>query len=361
MKCLTNLKQFFPRDGNCIVSLTRKAYSSGKKVYVNTAINTSLKKKEKPIRVNETFNNREKNDADEPDEVTCTVTERERDAAVRSRLSKACNTLANRKIPLSPSVLNLCLETNRIKGSGLEEYLAGRTVKLQKQDTPPFIESPNKSSSSSSPQRIVRQEPGKVIFAFIPEEWIRAFIPKTGVSGFYTFLFTFSTYLVSKEYYVLEHNYYGGLSMLILWWAGIKYIGPHLRMYLDKEIDIYESSWNKSRKEMKETLEEQIEDERFLQFQAEGQTLLMAAKRENVALQLEEEFRKRQMYVYREVKNRLDYHVRVEQVKKRIQHLNLVEYVKREVTKSITPEMQNKLIDIYMNNIVLELGNGDKK
>lgn len=79
---------------------------------------------------------------------------------------------------------------------------------------------------------------------FIPEEWWRAFLPKTGVTGFGTFLFTFGIFLVSKEYYVLEHNYYTGLSHLVLWGCAIKYLGPMTAKYIDKEIDKYEKSWN---------------------------------------------------------------------------------------------------------------------
>lgn len=69
----------------------------------------------------------------------------------------------------------------------------------------------------------------------------------------------------------------------------------------------------------------------------------------------------RQMYVYKEVKNRLDYHVAAALVRQRIQHKNLVEYVTREVIKSITPEVQDKLIYYSIDNIVADLGKDDKK
>lgn len=84
----------------------------------------------------------------------------------------------------------------------------------------------------------VRQEPGKVRLGFVPEEWFQFFYKKTGVTGPYTFAITLSTYLVSKEIYVLEHEYYSGLSLLIMWVVGIKKLGPKLAAYLDKEIDV---------------------------------------------------------------------------------------------------------------------------
>lgn len=84
----------------------------------------------------------------------------------------------------------------------------------------------------------MRQEPGKVRHGFIPEEWFQAFYNKTGATGPYAFAFTLSTYLVSKEIYVLEHEFYTGISVLLLWTIGIKKLGPKLAQYLDKEIDV---------------------------------------------------------------------------------------------------------------------------
>ena len=56
--------------------------------------------------------------------------------------------------------------------------------------------------------------------------------------GPYTFGVGLATYLVSKEIYVLEHEYYTGISILIMTVFIVKKFGPKFAAYLDKEIDV---------------------------------------------------------------------------------------------------------------------------
>ncbi|KAL1501651.1 hypothetical protein ABEB36_006945 [Hypothenemus hampei] len=211
------------------------------------------------------------------------------------------------------------------------------------------------SAQSSAPtfQRPVRQEPGKVRHGFIPEEWFQAFYSKTGVTGPYTFAFTLSTYLLSKEIYVLEHEYYTGLSLLVMWIYGIKKLGPKLAGYLDKSVDDYEKEWNSSRVEQKEAYETQVKDEEKAQWSVEGQTLLIQAKRENVALQLEANYRERLLNAYQAVKNRLDFQVEKTNAERRIAQKNLVEYVVARVKSSITADQEKQNINKCIADLAL--------
>lgn len=79
---------------------------------------------------------------------------------------------------------------------------------------------------------------GKVRLGFIPDEWFQAFYNKTGVTGPYVFLGAVSIFLISKEIYVMDHEYYTGLSILIMIIVASKKLGPILAAYLDKGVDV---------------------------------------------------------------------------------------------------------------------------
>ncbi|XP_031330588.1 ATP synthase subunit b, mitochondrial-like [Photinus pyralis] len=191
----------------------------------------------------------------------------------------------------------------------------------------------------------VRQEPGKVRLGFIPEEWFTFFYKKTGVTGPYTFAVGLSTYLVSKEFYVLEHEFYNGLSLAILCIFGVKKLGPKIAAYLDKEVDAYEAELSSGRRSEQEGLTASIENEQRNQWSAEGQLMLVNAKRENVQLQLEAEYRQRLMTAYDQVKRYLDYQLEREGVERRVAQKNLVNWVIKQVMGSITSEQEKQNID----------------
>jgi len=106
------------------------------------------------------------------------------------------------------------------------------------------------SSTDSTFSRPIRPEhPGKVRMGFIPDEWFQFFYKKTGVTGPYTFGAGLLTYLCSKEIYVMEHEYYTGLSLIIVSYVACKKLGPVIAQALDKQIDDIEAEWKSGREE----------------------------------------------------------------------------------------------------------------
>lgn len=187
--------------------------------------------------------------------------------------------------------------------------------------------------------------PGKVRLGFIPEEWFQFFYPKTGVTGPYLFGTGLLTYLYSKEILVMDHEFFTGVTIIMMVCYGVKKFGPAVNEQLDKEVDKEEADLDAYRQGNIDVLQQAIKDEEVSQWQAEGQHMLFDAKRENVLLQLEAEFRRRQMIVYNEVKKRLDYHLEVQNITRRLQQKHMVDWIVTSVIKSITPQQEKETLD----------------
>lgn len=104
-------------------------------------------------------------------------------------------------------------------------------------------------------------------------------------------------------------------------------------------------------------LEDYIQKNKEVQTLSVDQSILFEAKRENVALQREAEYRRRLMSVYQEAKRKLDYHVAVEEAQKQFSQGYLVNWVINNVNKSITPELQSSVLQ----QSILELKNLSQK
>ncbi|KAG6451328.1 hypothetical protein O3G_MSEX007059 [Manduca sexta] len=143
----------------------------------------------------------------------------------------------------------------------------------------------------------------------------------------------------------MEHEYYSGLSILLMVYYASTKFGPKLAAWLDKEVDSVENEWNSGRNESIKSLEDAIQDEKTAQWRAQGQELLIEAKKENVLLQLEAAYRERMMQAYMEVKRRLDYQLEKANVERRLSQKHMVDWIVSNVTKAITPDQEKQALD----------------
>ncbi|XP_033330712.2 ATP synthase subunit b, mitochondrial [Megalopta genalis] len=182
--------------------------------------------------------------------------------------------------------------------------------------------------------------PSPVKYGFIPEEWFTFFHSKTGISGPYVFLGTVGTYLVSKELYVLEHEYYNSLSLFMILIYGIKKYGSNVAEFLDKECQDYLDTFKKGRQDEIQGFRDRIKLYEDTKFMSKVIPLLNDVNRQNIAMQLEAVYRERCMEFYTEVKKRLDYHAQIDTVERRIAQKHMVQWIINNVMKSITPEQE---------------------
>lgn len=100
-------------------------------------------------------------------------------------------------------------------------------------------------------------------------------------------------------------------------------------------------------------LAESVEDEQKAQWSTEGQAILVQAKRENVALQLEAAYRERLLQAYQSVKKQLDYQVEKQNIERRLTQKNLVDWVVAKVRASITPDQEKQNINKCIADLAL--------
>ncbi|KAG1701305.1 ATP synthase subunit b, mitochondrial [Nymphon striatum] len=180
---------------------------------------------------------------------------------------------------------------------------------------------------------------GKVRLFCLPDEWFNAFYSKTGVTGPYMLCLGAATYFCSKEIYVLSPHTVDGIGLALTIYILYTKIGPYLTTMLDKESESYMQSLNDTKNAVVQNYEEAIKNEETLIDQSKASITLLEAKRENVKLQLEAEYRRRAMDAYTRVKNRLDYQLQVQDAKIRVEKEHMSDWITNNVVKSITPQL----------------------
>jgi len=83
------------------------------------------------------------------------------------------------------------------------------------------------------PARVRPIDKPPVRLGIFPEEWFTALYPKTGVTGPYMALVGVGTFLASKEYFVMEHDFYVGLGLAVVLTGVVKSVIQRVFFSLD--------------------------------------------------------------------------------------------------------------------------------
>jgi F-type H+-transporting ATPase subunit b len=180
-----------------------------------------------------------------------------------------------------------------------------------------------------------------VRLGFIPDSWFQAFYPKTGVTGPYVFGVGFLTYVLSKEIWIIEHNFTHFISFWIAFYIIVKKFGPYIASYYDTHNEGLDNRhWYVPLNKTKDQFKANIAELEKGIWREDGQKYLFEAKKENVDLQLESVYRQRLAEVHQAVKKRLDYQVDVESAKRRLQQQHMVQWIVDGVMAGITPQQE---------------------
>merc|ERR1712121_205671 len=190
------------------------------------------------------------------------------------------------------------------------------------------------------PDRVRPIERGPVKALIFPAEWFDALYPKTGVTGPYMALFGVSTFLASKEYFVMEHDFYVGLGLAAVLTFVVKQVGPGWTAEVNKELDADEAALRSIRQNEIDACKAQIAEEETSQANTVAWEDIIAAKKEAVGLQLEGVYRARLQDAYTQVKKRLDYQLETANVVRRMEQKHMVDWIIGNVKKSITPAQE---------------------
>jgi len=192
------------------------------------------------------------------------------------------------------------------------------------------------------PRPQLKEHPDPVRLGVVPEEWFDFFYKKTGVSGPYMFGIGTLTYLLSKEIYVLEHNFYNGLSIVIIVALLHKNFGPQLAAWADKGIEQWTKETRDAEAAEKVSLQSEIKDIETYNWKLNVYKELMDARRETAAAALEVTYREWAQNAYQEAKRRLDYQLELANVERRISQKNMASWITDGVLKSITPAQEQE-------------------
>ncbi|CAN9516201.1 unnamed protein product [Ophioblennius macclurei] len=200
------------------------------------------------------------------------------------------------------------------------------------------------SSQSLAPVPPLPEKGGKVRHGIIPDELFQILYPKTGVTGPYMLGTGLLVYMLSKEIYVINHETFAAASIGAFIIYAIKKFGPGVAAFADKLNEEKVAKAQEVKDVAMSSLTQAIEDEKKEQWRAEGRSLLFDAKRNNVAMLLEINYRERLHMVTSEVKRRLDYQLALQDLHRRMEQEHMVNWVEKSVIGSITPQQEKESI-----------------
>lgn len=137
---------------------------------------------------------------------------------------------------------------------------------------------------------------------WMPESFFKYLYPKTGVTGPYALIGGFTTFLLSKELWVIEHEFWMGLELAFVLACLMRMTGPQARAYFEESVAKKNAEIMALQTDQVSKQQAEIDAEKEAQYMASSFEELFQAKKEAVGLQLEAEYRGRLQEAYTTVR-----------------------------------------------------------
>ncbi|XP_055440735.1 ATP synthase F(0) complex subunit B1, mitochondrial [Bubalus kerabau] len=185
---------------------------------------------------------------------------------------------------------------------------------------------------------------GKVRFGLIPEEFFQFLYPKTGVTGPYVLGTGLILYLLSKEIYVITPETFSAISTIGFLVYIVKKYGASVGEFADKLNEQKIAQLEEVKQASIKQIQDAIDTEKSQQALVQKRHYLFDVQRNNIAMALEVTYRERLHRVYREVKNRLDYHISVQNMMRQKEQEHMINWVEKHVVQSISAQQEKETI-----------------
>uniref|UniRef100_A0A7N5JYR5 ATP synthase subunit b n=1 Tax=Ailuropoda melanoleuca TaxID=9646 RepID=A0A7N5JYR5_AILME len=185
---------------------------------------------------------------------------------------------------------------------------------------------------------------GKVRLGLIPEEFFQFLYPKTGVTGPYVLGTGLILYFLSKEIYVITAETFSAISVIGLLVYVVKKYGASIGEFADKLNEQKIAQLEEVKQASIKQIQDAIDTEKSQQALVQKRHYLFDVQRNNIAMALELTYRERLHRVHREVKNRLDYHISVQNMMRRKEQDHMINWVEKHVVQSISAQQEKETI-----------------
>ncbi|XP_004473653.1 ATP synthase F(0) complex subunit B1, mitochondrial [Dasypus novemcinctus] len=185
---------------------------------------------------------------------------------------------------------------------------------------------------------------GKVRHGLIPEEFFQFLYPKTGVTGPYMLGTGLILYFLSKEIYVISPETISTVATVGLLIYVIKKYGASIGQFADKLNEQKIAQLEEVKQTSIKNIQDAIDFEKSQQALVQKRHYFFDVQRNNIAMALEFTYRERLHRVYKEVKNRLDYQISVQNMMRRKEQEHMINWVEKHVVQSISAQQEKETI-----------------